>query len=133
PIPDSVQALVAARIDGLPAAMHRVLREAAVIGRVFWAAPLGQATGEDVPAALRELERKGLIFVRPTTSLAGETEYTFKHAVVRDVAYASLPKARRAQAHAQVGAWIESIAGERTDELAELIADHYYNAVAGED
>ena len=133
PIPDSVQALVAARIDGLPAAVHRTLQEAAVVGRVFWAAPLAEATHDDVAGALHELERKGLIFVRPTTSLAGETEYMFKHAVVRDVAYASLPKARRAQAHAQVGAWIESIAGERSDELAELIADHYFNAVAGED
>jgi class 3 adenylate cyclase/tetratricopeptide (TPR) repeat protein len=133
PIPDSVQALVAARIDGLPAAVHRTLQEAAVIGRVFWSPPLTLATNDDVSASLRELERKGLIFVRPTTSLASETEYMFKHAVVRDVAYASLPKARRAQAHAQVGAWIESIAGERSDELAELIADHYYNAVAGED
>ena len=133
PIPDSVQALVAARIDGLPAAVHRMLQEAAVVGRVFWAAPLEQATHDDVGGALRELERKGLIFARPTTSLAGETEYMFKHAVVRDVAYASLPKARRARAHAQVGAWIESIAAERADELAELIADHFYNAVAGED
>ena len=133
PIPDSVQALVAARIDGLPAGVHRTLQEAAVVGRVFWAAPLERAAGDDVASSLRELERKGLIFVRPTTSLSGETEYMFKHAVVRDVAYASLPKARRAQAHAEVGAWIESIAGERADELAELIADHYYNAVAGED
>jgi len=133
PIPDSVQALVAARIDGLPAGVHRTLQEAAVVGRVFWAAPLEQAAHDDVAASLLELERKGLIFVRPTTSLAGETEYMFKHAVVRDVAYASLPKARRARAHAEVGAWIESIAGERTDELAELIADHFYNAVAGED
>ena len=133
PIPDSVQALVAARIDGLPAEVHRTLQEAAVVGRVFWAAPLARAAGDDVAASLLELERKGLVFVRPTTSLAGETEYMFKHAVVRDVAYASLPKARRAQAHAQVGAWIESIAGERADELAELIADHYDNAIAGED
>ena len=133
PIPDSVQALVAARIDGLPAAVHRTLQEAAVVGRVFWAAPVAQTVSDGVAAALLELERKSLILVRPTTSIAGQTEYMFKHAVVRDVAYASLPKARRAQAHAQVGAWIESIAGERSDELAELIADHYYNAVAGED
>ena len=101
PIPDSIQALVAARIDGLPASVHRTLQEAAVVGRIFWAASLEQATGEHVAAALLELERKGLIFVRPTTSLAGETEYMFKHAVVRDVAYASLPKARRARAHAR--------------------------------
>ena len=57
----------------------------------------------------------------------------FKHAVVRDVAYASLPKARRARAHAEVGSWMESISGDRADELAELVADHYYTAVAGED
>ena len=133
PIPDSIQALVASRIDGLPAAVHRVLQEAAVVGRIFWAAPLAKAIGEDVASALHELERKGLILVRPTTSLSGETEYMFKHAVVRDVAYASLPKARRARAHAEVGSWIASISGDRADELAELVADHYYNAVAGED
>jgi class 3 adenylate cyclase/tetratricopeptide (TPR) repeat protein len=133
PIPDSIQALVAARIDLLPPPVHRALQEAAVVGRSFWAEPVAQAVGTDVAPALLELERKGLIFVRPASTLAGHTEYMFKHAVVRDVAYGSLPKARRAKAHAEVGAWIESISAERADELAELVAHHYYTAVAGQE
>jgi class 3 adenylate cyclase len=134
PIPDSVQALLSARIDALAPIERRALQEAAVIGRTFWAAPVDEALPtEDVADALARLERKGLVFVRPTSTLAGQTEYTFKHALVRDVAYASLPKARRARAHAEVAAWIEKLAGGRGDELAELIAHHYLTAVAGED
>jgi tetratricopeptide (TPR) repeat protein len=134
PIPDSVQALLSARVDALAPMERRALQEAAVIGRTFWAAPVEEAlSGEDVADALVGLERKGLIFVRPMSTLAGQTEYVFKHSLVRDVAYASLPKARRARAHAEVAAWIERIAGDRGDEFAELIAHHYWTAVAGED
>lgn len=134
PIPDSVQALLAARVDALAPTERHALQEAAVIGRTFWAAPVEEAaSGDDVAAALDSLERKGLIFVRPMSTLAGQTEYIFKHALVRDVAYASLPKARRARAHAEVAAWIERISGDRSEEFAELIAHHYWTAVAGED
>ncbi|MEP6468933.1 MAG: adenylate/guanylate cyclase domain-containing protein [Chloroflexota bacterium] len=134
PIPDSVQALLSARVDALAPMERRALQEAAVIGRTFWAAPVQEAlSAEDVADALGRLERKGLIFVRPMSTLAGQTEYIFKHALVRDVAYASLPKARRARAHAEVAAWIEKLAGDRADEVAELIAHHYLTAVAGDD
>jgi predicted ATPase/class 3 adenylate cyclase len=134
PIPDSVQALLAARVDSLAPLERRALQEAAVIGRTFWAAPVTEAISEDgVTDALISLERKGLIFVRPTSTLGGQTEYVFKHALVRDVAYASLPKARRARAHAEVAGWIEQLAADRTDEFAELIAHHYLTAVAGDD
>ena len=79
------------------------------------------------------LERRGLITATPTSSLANHSEYAFKHALVRDVAYSSLPKARRARAHAEIGAWIEELAGGRTDEFGELLAFHYLTAAAGED
>jgi predicted ATPase/class 3 adenylate cyclase len=134
PIPDSVQALLSARVDALAPMERRALQEAAVIGRTFWAAPVEEAlSAEDVAEVLVSLERKGLIFVRPMSTLAGQTEYIFKHALVRDVAYASLPKARRARAHAEVAAWIEKLAGDRADEFAELIAHHYLTAVTGDD
>jgi class 3 adenylate cyclase/tetratricopeptide (TPR) repeat protein len=134
PIPDSVQALLSARVDALAPMERRTLQEAAVIGRTFWSAPVeGALSSEDVADALVSLERKGLIFVRPMSTLAGQTEYIFKHALVRDVAYGSLPKARRARAHAEVAAWIERIAGDRADEFAELVAHHYLTAVAGDD
>ncbi len=133
PLPDSLLALLSARIDALPDFDKRVLQEAAVVGRLFWPDPVQRALGGDVPGALLSLERRGLINATPTSSLANHSEYAFKHALVRDVAYASLPKARRARAHAEIGAWIEELAGDRTDEFGELIAYHYLSAVAGED
>jgi class 3 adenylate cyclase len=133
-LPASVHALLAARIDALPGQEKRVLQEASVIGRVFWEAPVEKSAGDGaVGPALLALEQRGLVLARPTTSIAGEQEYIFKHALVRDVAYASLPKARRARAHADAGAWIEALAGDRIEEFAELVADHYHTAVAGED
>ena len=133
PLPDSLLALLSARIDAIPEAEKRVLQEAAVIGKVFWAEPLSRSLGDVVPPALLALERRGLVSARATSSLASQAEYAFKHALVRDVAYASLPKSRRAKAHAEVGAWIEELAGERVDEFGELIADHFRLAVAGDD
>jgi class 3 adenylate cyclase/tetratricopeptide (TPR) repeat protein len=133
-LPDTVHGLLAARIDGLPPGEKRILQEAAVMGRVFWQEPVAEALRDgDVSDALLELERKGLLFARPGSTIAGQVEYMFKHALVRDVAYASLPKARRARAHAEHGAWIERLAGERLDEFAELLAYHYVTAAAGED
>jgi tetratricopeptide (TPR) repeat protein len=133
PLPDSLLALLSARIDSVPEREKRVLQEAAVVGRVFWAEPLRRFLGEDVTPALRALERRGLVSARSDSSLANHDEYDFRHLLVRDVAYASLPKARRARAHAEVGAWVEEIAGDRTDEFEELVAYHYRSAVAGDD
>lgn len=132
-IPDSVQALLAARIDALLPDERRVLQEAAVVGRTFWAASLESTVDPgDLASSLEGLERKGMVLVRPTSTLAGETEYLFKHALVHDVAYATLPKARRARAHAAVADWIGGLAGDRSDEFAELIAYHYWAAVRGD-
>ncbi|MEX0626385.1 MAG: hypothetical protein WD402_07565, partial [Chloroflexota bacterium] len=132
-IPDSVQALLGARIDALQPEERRVLQEAAVVGRIFWAAALeGAVGGTDLESSLGGLERKGLILVRPTTTLAGQTEYLFKHALTRDVAYGTLPKARRARAHAAVAEWIAELVSDRTDEFAELIASHYWAAIRGD-
>ena len=133
PLPDSLLALLSARIDAIPEAEKRVLQEAAVIGKVFWAEPLNRNLGDTVPPALLALERRGLVSATAISSLGSQAEYAFKHALVRDVAYASLPKSRRAKAHAEVGAWIEELAGDRADEFGELIADHYRLAVAGDD
>jgi class 3 adenylate cyclase len=133
-LPDSVHGVLAARIDALPPAEKRLLQEAAVLGRSFWGTGLASAGSElDVPAALEALEARGLIQARSTSSLSGEPEYAFRHALVRDVAYASLPKARRGRAHAEAAAWLETLAGDRVDEFGELIAHHYRAALSGED
>jgi class 3 adenylate cyclase len=133
-LPDSVHALLAARIDALPQLEKRVLQEAAVVGRVFWEEPVSQALGDgSVSQALLNLEGKGFVLSGPSSTLAGQIEFTFKHALVRDVAYASLSKARRARAHAEVATWMEAFAGARVEEVVELIARHYQAAVVGED
>jgi class 3 adenylate cyclase/tetratricopeptide (TPR) repeat protein len=133
-VPDSIYALLAARVDALSAPVRRVLQEAAVVGRTFWAAAVAHAMPSDgVGEALAVLERKGLVVVRPTTTLSGQEEYAFRHALVRDVAYGTLPKARRARAHAEAGDWISQLAGERSDEFAELVAHHYETAIVGDD
>ena len=133
-LPDTVLAVLGARIDALPHAQKRALQEAAVIGRVFWEAPARQASADpDVTSSLLALEAKGLVSVRPTSSIAGQLEFIFKHALVRDVAYASLPRIRRARAHAEAARWLEQIAGDGSEELAELIAYHYRKALLGED
>ena len=106
-IPDTVRSLLAARVDALPAEEKRVLQDAAVVGRVFWAAMLEAMRGDQVRPALRVLEDKGFVVTRPTTSLPGQTELAFHHGLIREVAYESIPKGRRAAAHADVGRWIE--------------------------
>ncbi|TMG24089.1 MAG: zinc-ribbon domain-containing protein [Chloroflexi bacterium] len=129
-IPDTIQGLLAARIDSLPEVERRALREAAVVGRVFWEEPVAVAVGAtDVSEGMGELERRGLVSMRPTSSLSGQVEYTFKHALIRDVAYGGLPISRRAQAHAAVAEWLTGISADRPEELAELVAFHYQAAL----
>ena len=129
-IPDTIHGLLAARIDGLSDTERRVLREAAVIGRVFWDRPVAMAVGSgEIAGPLTELERRGLVAMRPSSSLSGEVEYVFKHSLIRDVAYGGLSIARRALAHAEVATWLATLSPDRPDELAELIAVHYEAAL----
>jgi class 3 adenylate cyclase len=132
-IPDTVQAVLAARIDLLDATDKRIAQAAAVVGRVFWPGPVASLTGvgtDDLDAALRRLEDRELVLSRPGSSLAGQPEYIFKHVLTRDVAYESLPRKDRPRAHATVAAWLERTAGDRTVEFAEVLAYHYGTAAA---
>jgi hypothetical protein len=133
-IPNSVRALIASRIDALPEGERRTLQDAAVIGRTFWATTLeSMAGGASVRAALRTLEVKGFVVASPTSLLGAQPEYAFSHALKREVAYRSVPRARRARAHAAVAAWIEEIATDRQREFVDLIAYHHEAAAAPED
>src|SRR5262249_28553012 len=98
--------------------------------RPWWAGSSGsRLSGEDdLDDAVRALENRGLVLARQTSSLAGQVEFAFKHALLRDVAYASLPAALRARGHAHTGAWLEDLSGDRAGELIELIAYHYADA-----
>jgi tetratricopeptide (TPR) repeat protein len=133
-LPDTIHALLAARIDGLPQDQKALLQDAAVVGRIFWPGSLGLGIdGAGAADPLRSLERKGFVSIRPTSTIEGEPEYIFRHVLIRDVAYASVPKSRRARAHARTGRWIEGLATDRLEEFGELLAYHYSAAAAGDD
>ncbi len=131
PLPTTVRAVLAARVDALPAAEKRALQDAAVVGRSFWASSL-EATGAD-PAALRALEERGLVTTRPTSSLPGQTELWIRHALIREVAYQSIPDEQRRAVHAGVGEWIAALTGDRREEFVDLLAHHYERAVGPEE
>ena len=129
-VPDSVQALVAARIDLLVEADKEALQTAAVIGRVFWTAPVYDLLSSQPD--FRVLEERDFIRLQPRSSIPGQREYAIKHALTRDVAYSSLPRARRAHLHAAFAAWLERFAGDNSDQHAALLAHHYAEAVRAE-
>jgi class 3 adenylate cyclase/tetratricopeptide (TPR) repeat protein len=130
-IPDSVRSVLAARIDLLGPAEKEALQAASVIGRIFWTGPLYELLGDVIPD-LRVLEERDFIRRRSGSSLAGEQEYAIKHTLTSEVAYESLPRARRARLHAAFAAWLERV-GESRDEWATLLAHHYAEAARPED
>ena len=124
-IPDTVQAVLLARLDLLAPEEKRVAQRAAVVGRVFWDGAVERLAGvDDVDAALQTLRRRELVLDRSSSALAGQNEFIFKHVLIRDVAYASLPRRERGRAHAELATWIEATSGERSAEFAELLAHH---------
>ena len=128
--PDSVRGVVAARIDLLPAREKSALQAAAVIGRSFWEGPVRELIGDDADFAV--LEERNFIRRSADSRIAGEREHAIKHALTREAAYASIPKAQRARLHAAFAEWIER-RRDAVDELASLLAHHYAEAVRPED
>src|SRR4051794_20155008 len=132
-LPETVQAVLAARLDALDPFERRLVQQAAVVGRTFWASSLAgvaQAEGRDLGRALTTLQEKDILTQSPEGRLAGERELAFKHVLIRDVAYGMLPKSVRSRKHFEVGAFIEERAGDRSDEVAALLAEHYGRAAA---
>ena len=121
-LPESVQGIIAARLDGLAPEEKAVLQDAAVMGKVFWLGALGVNEQR-----LHVLQQKEFVQRARRSSVAGETEFTFKHVLVRDVAYGQIPRAQRAQKHLRAAEWIESLG--RPDDHAEMVAHHYANAL----
>jgi class 3 adenylate cyclase/tetratricopeptide (TPR) repeat protein len=124
-LPDTVQAVLAARIDLLPGADKRALQAAAVVGRVFWDALVAELTDRADPD-LSMLERRGFVVPAEDSSPRGGTTYSFKHQLTREVAYASLPKADRGRLHAAVARSLERMPD---DARVPLLAHHYEQAV----
>ncbi len=126
-IPETVEGIIGARIDGLKGPLKQTLQVSSVIGREFSATVLQVAMGmsEGVQEALSELQSLELIYEK---NLFPETEYTFKHALTQDVAYGSLLVRSRREIHHKVGRAIETLYPHRQDELCETLAHHYSKA-----
>jgi tetratricopeptide (TPR) repeat protein len=140
PLPETVHAIIAARLDALPAEEKAVLQDAAVLGKVGWLGGLAAVGDRDrrrVDACLASLETREFVRRLPRSSLAGEREYEFSHILVHDVAYGQIPRADRIDKHRRAAGWIESLHTERVDprggngtaHRAELLAHHYQRAL----
>jgi class 3 adenylate cyclase/tetratricopeptide (TPR) repeat protein len=131
-LPESVQALIAARLDTLSQDRKSLLQDAAVVGKVFWAGAVCEMGGRerrDVELALHELSRKELVRPARSSSMAGEAEYGFWHLLVRDVCYGQIRRAARASRHRAAAGWIEQKAAGRVEDLADVLAHHYTSAL----
>lgn len=125
-VPASLQSLIAARLDRSPAALKHLLQRAAVIGKVFWPeAVMAQGPlGGSIDALLMDAARRDLVSELDERGLGGGRAWTFRHILIRDVAYESIPKAERSRAHDAFGRWLEATAGERIGEYADIVAYH---------
>jgi predicted ATPase/class 3 adenylate cyclase len=128
-IPDTVQALIAARIDRLGPQARTVLQRASVIGRTFWGGAIEQLSPEleDVDCVIDELLARDFVVPEPRSTITGEKAYRFKHVLIREVAYSGLAKASRAEHHLRFADWLHERAG---DELLEIRAFHLDQASA---
>jgi class 3 adenylate cyclase/tetratricopeptide (TPR) repeat protein len=125
-LPETLQGIIAARLDGLPQREKDLLQEAAVVGKVFWAGGL-RRPAEEAAQTLHSLERKGFVRRQRRSSVEGEIEFAFAHALVRDVAYGQIPRNERAEKHRRFAGWIESLG--RIEDHAEMLAYHYGTAL----
>jgi class 3 adenylate cyclase/tetratricopeptide (TPR) repeat protein len=132
-LPSTVQSLLAARLDSLERLERRLLQSASVVGQTFWEGALAATAAEeglDLGKTLANLEEKDLLAPSTGSRLAGEREYAFKHVLIRDVAYSMLPKSVRCRKHVEVAEFIRERAGERSDGVIGLIAEHFARAAA---
>ncbi len=127
-VPANIKTIIAARLDQLPEAERQVILDASVIGDFFWQGTL-EALGSDgtLVQMLYALERRGLIRHSPSSRISGDQELIFKHGLVREVAYATLPKAARRERHAVVARFLEQAAGDPTA-YAAILAHHWREA-----
>jgi class 3 adenylate cyclase len=123
-LPTSIRSIVAARIDALPAREREALLDAAVVGKVFWPGAVAGATAETLDA----LEGRDLIRRDPVSRLgAAQAQFTFKHQLIRDVAYATLPRARRRERHETIAVFLEEAVAE-TGDVAPALGHHWHEA-----
>jgi class 3 adenylate cyclase len=129
-LPETVQGLIAARLDLLELDQKKLIQDAAVVGNAFWVGALALLADVErgvVEERLHALERKEFVRRERASSLAGDSEYAFRHLLVRDVAYGQIPRAERAEKHRRAAEWLEQLG--RPDDRAEMLAYHYLQAL----
>jgi class 3 adenylate cyclase/tetratricopeptide (TPR) repeat protein len=129
-VPETLQGVIAARLDGLPPEEKALLQEAAVVGRVFWLGAVEAMDGSlsrELEARLHALARKEFIRRERRSSVEGDTEFAFLHVLVRDVAYGQLPRRERSEKHRLAAEWIASLGG--SEDHAEMLGHHYLQAL----
>ena len=128
PLPTSLRSLIGSRLDRLPAEEKQVAAHASVVGLLFWTGAVSYLSGLDgeVGERLDGLARRDLVQPAKTSSIAGEGEWSFKHALVREVAYGGLPKRERARLHSRCAEWNKSLPGGEV--RIELVAYHLEQA-----
>jgi class 3 adenylate cyclase/tetratricopeptide (TPR) repeat protein len=132
PLPESVQGIVAARLDALPTEEKALVQDASVLGKVFWVGAAVAVGGKDrwaIEERLHALSRKEFVRRERRSSVAGEEQYTFLHVLVRDVAYGQIPRGSRSAKHRAAAEWIGSLSADRSEDHAEMLAHHYLSAI----
>jgi class 3 adenylate cyclase len=128
-LPTNLKAIVAARIDALPDLERRVVLEASVVGKVFWRGAVAALGGEvGLDDALDALEDREFIRRLPTSHVEGDAEFSFRHIVLPEVAYGTLPRAVRRERHAMVARHVEATMGDRHGDVATVLAHHWEEA-----
>ena len=131
PLPETVQSIIAARLDALTPEEKAIVQDASVIGKVVWVGAVAHVAGRTrwaVEEGLRRLQRKEFLRLEQSSSVGAEMQYAFQHALIRDVAYSQIVRSVRADKHLRAAAWIESLAEDRGDRV-ELLAHHYLTAL----
>jgi class 3 adenylate cyclase len=127
-LPETVQGIIAARLDALSVEEKGLLQNAAVLGKVFWlGAVAGGLDRHRAEMRLHALERKDFVQRARRSSVADEAEYSFLHVLVRDVAYGQIPRGERGEKHRRAAEWIAALG--RPEDHAEMVAHHYTSAL----
>jgi class 3 adenylate cyclase/tetratricopeptide (TPR) repeat protein len=130
--PETLQGVVAARIDALPAEEKELLQLAAALGKVFWTDALASLSAIELwelEERLYALERKEFVRREHRSAVAGSRQFVFVHALVRDGAYGQMSRVARAGVHRRVADWIDTLPPDRADDRSEILAHHLLEAI----
>jgi class 3 adenylate cyclase len=128
-LPTTVRAAIASRLDALPREARATILAASVIGKQFWRGVLRSFEDlAEVDVALEALEARDLIRRERSSQVQGDAEFTFKHILIREVAYGTLPRGDRTRRHAAVAGHIEGMTDEGAQNLSWILAHHWREA-----